>query len=241
MGCLLGLAAPAAAETAEALAGFEAFVAEIMAEWQVPGLAVAAVKDGEVVLQGTYGLRDAELGLPVTPRTLFAVGSVTKTLTATGLAMLVEEGRLDWDRPLRDATILDGRYQAVEELAESGAHRDSRECLAGVGDLERILSRIALKSARPRDLSQLRDSLERLPRLGAILSNTKSDLLRSLRDLAGEHPDTRELLERAIIETPPILIRDGGVIATGYDDGTDEVDITYSAASAATDHSNADQ
>ena len=93
---------PIAAETGEALAGFETFVAEIMAEWQVPGLAVAAVKDGEVVLQGTYGLRDAELGLPVAPRTLFAVGSVTKTLTATGLAMLVEAGRLDWDRPLRD-------------------------------------------------------------------------------------------------------------------------------------------
>ena len=127
------------------------------------------------------------------------------------------------NRPLRDASILEGRYQAVAELAESGAHRDCRECLAGVGDLERILSRIALRSARPRDLAQLRDSLGRLPRLGAILSNAQADLLRRLRGLAGEHPDTRELLERAIIETPPVLIRDGGMIATGYDEELDEL------------------
>ena len=126
-------------------------------------------------------------------------------------------------RPLRDAAILDSRYQAVEELAETGAYRDCGECLAGVGDLERILSRIALKSARPRDLSQLRDSLGQLPQLGAILSDAKADLLGRLRGLAGEHPDTRKLLERAIIETPPVLIRDGGVIATSYDEELDEL------------------
>ncbi len=94
-------AAPSRAEGPEGLEGFDDFVREVMAEWDVPGLAVAAVKDGEVVVQSTYGLRDAELGLPVTAKTLFATGSVTKTLTTTGLAMLAEEGRLDWDRPLR--------------------------------------------------------------------------------------------------------------------------------------------
>jgi CubicO group peptidase (beta-lactamase class C family) len=90
-----------AAEPPGALEGFDAFVAEVMAEWQVPGLAVAAVRDGEILLSRTYGLRDPERGLPVTPRTLFALGSVAKTFTATGLAILAEEGRLDWDRPLQ--------------------------------------------------------------------------------------------------------------------------------------------
>jgi CubicO group peptidase (beta-lactamase class C family) len=84
------------------LEGFDRFVEEAMAEWQVPGLAVAVLRDGEVVLCRGYGFRDPERGLPVTPRTLFALGSVTKTFTATGLAILADEGRLDWDRPLRD-------------------------------------------------------------------------------------------------------------------------------------------
>jgi CubicO group peptidase (beta-lactamase class C family) len=92
----------AGAKAPPALEGFDAFAREVMAEWQVPGLAVAAVKDGEIVLSRTYGFRDPERGLPVTSRTLFALGSVTKTFTATGLAILAEEGRLDWDRPLRD-------------------------------------------------------------------------------------------------------------------------------------------
>lgn len=105
---LLLLFAPGQARAAEApggrdrFEGFDRFVAEVMAEWQVPGLAVAAVEHGAVVLCRAYGLRDPERGLPVTRRTLFAIGSVTKTFTATGLAILVDEGRLDWDRPVRD-------------------------------------------------------------------------------------------------------------------------------------------
>ena len=84
------------------LEGLDRFVEQVMAEWQVPGLALAAVKHGEVVALRTYGLRDPERGLPVTTGTLFAIGSVTKTFTATGLAILADEGRLDWSRPVRD-------------------------------------------------------------------------------------------------------------------------------------------
>ncbi|MDH3597312.1 MAG: serine hydrolase [Rhodospirillales bacterium] len=92
----------AGAQVPAGLDGFDRFVEQVMAEWQVPGLAVAAVRDGEIVLCRAYGFRDPERGLPVTPRTLFAIGSVTKTFTATGLAILADEGRLAWDRPLRD-------------------------------------------------------------------------------------------------------------------------------------------
>ncbi len=78
------------------------FVAEQLAAWEVPGCAVAAVRGGQVQLAGGWGLRDREAGLPVTPDTLFAIGSVTKAFTATTVGALVDEGLLEWDRPLRD-------------------------------------------------------------------------------------------------------------------------------------------
>jgi CubicO group peptidase (beta-lactamase class C family) len=80
----------------------DGLVAEAMAEWKVPGLAVAVVHDGAVVVLKAYGQRDIEAGLPVTLDTQFIICSITKTFTATGLALLVDERRLDWTRPVRD-------------------------------------------------------------------------------------------------------------------------------------------
>ena len=80
----------------------ERFITEQLAAWEVPGCAVAAVRGGQVVLAGGWGLRDREAGLPVTKDTLFAIGSTTKAFTATTIGALVDEGLLDWDRPLRD-------------------------------------------------------------------------------------------------------------------------------------------
>ncbi|HEY1823302.1 MAG TPA: serine hydrolase, partial [Trebonia sp.] len=80
----------------------ERFVTEQLAAWEVPGCAVAAVRGGQVELTAGWGLRDREAGLPVTADTLFAIGSVTKAFTATAVGALVDEGLLDWDRPLRD-------------------------------------------------------------------------------------------------------------------------------------------
>jgi CubicO group peptidase (beta-lactamase class C family) len=80
----------------------ERFIAEQLAAWEVPGCAVAAVRDGRVELAGGWGLRDREAGLPATQDTLFAIGSTTKAFTATTIGALVDEGLLDWDRPLRD-------------------------------------------------------------------------------------------------------------------------------------------
>ena len=79
-------------------------VERAMAQWRVPGLALAAVRDGEVVLQEVYGLRDLARSLPVTPRTLFALGSVTKTLTASGLALLAGQGAFDHGGEETDGT-----------------------------------------------------------------------------------------------------------------------------------------
>jgi CubicO group peptidase (beta-lactamase class C family) len=80
----------------------EQFIAEQLAAWEVPGCAVAAVRNGKVELAGGFGLRDREAELPVTADTLFAIGSTTKAFTATTIGALVDEGLLDWDRPLRD-------------------------------------------------------------------------------------------------------------------------------------------
>jgi CubicO group peptidase (beta-lactamase class C family) len=80
----------------------DALAGDAMAEWKVPGVAIAVVQNGETVLLKTYGQRDVEAGLPTTPQTQFTICSITKTFTATGLAMLVDEGRLDWTKPVRD-------------------------------------------------------------------------------------------------------------------------------------------
>jgi CubicO group peptidase (beta-lactamase class C family) len=78
------------------------FVADQLAAWEVPGCAIAAVRDGEVILAEGWGRRDLETGLPVTADTLFAIGSVTKAFTAATVGALVDGGLLDWDRPLGD-------------------------------------------------------------------------------------------------------------------------------------------
>lgn len=75
---------------------------EAMAEWKVPAVAIAVVQNGETVLLKAYGQRDVEAGLAATAQTQFTICSITKTFTATGLAMLVDEGRLDWTKPVRD-------------------------------------------------------------------------------------------------------------------------------------------
>jgi CubicO group peptidase (beta-lactamase class C family) len=80
----------------------DTLVADTMAEWKIPGLAIAVVQNGEVALLKAYGQRDVEANLPVTTDTQFLIGSITKTFTATALAMLVDEGRLDWTQPVRD-------------------------------------------------------------------------------------------------------------------------------------------
>ena len=80
----------------------ELLIAEAMDEWKVPGLAVAVVQNGEVALLRAYGLRDVEAGLKVTIDTQFLIGSVTKSFTSTVLALLVDERRLDWNKPVRD-------------------------------------------------------------------------------------------------------------------------------------------
>lgn len=79
----------------------DAYIVRVMEEWKVPGLAIAVVHDGEVILSKGYGYRDVDEQWPVTDRTLFAIGSISKSFTVTLLGMLEDEGKLDWDEPVR--------------------------------------------------------------------------------------------------------------------------------------------
>ncbi|MEA3638833.1 MAG: DNA mismatch repair protein MutS [Lamprobacter sp.] len=146
-------------------------------------------------------------------------GIMDRTATAMGARLL----RRWINRPLRDRVAVGERHQAIEALLLSDADEALREELAAIGDLERILARVALGSARPRDLAALREALLRLPALHADLGMAESARLGQLATEMGEHPELLSLLQRALIEQPPMLIRDGGVIARGYDHELDEL------------------
>ncbi|MBA6411894.1 DNA mismatch repair protein MutS [Parahaliea sp. F7430] len=127
-------------------------------------------------------------------------------------------------RPLTDITILEGRQQAIAALCDNYRYESLRKALKPVGDMERILSRVALRSARPRDLSRLCASLAALPQLRSELDQTQAAArLEALSQQCAEYPALVELLQRAIVENPPVVIRDGGVIAEGYDAELDEL------------------
>jgi CubicO group peptidase (beta-lactamase class C family) len=85
-----------------ALDGFDDFMAQVLKDWKVPGVAVGVVQNGKMILLQGYGYRDVEKQLPVTPNTLFAVGSITKSFTVTLLGMEMDEGKVDWDKPVRN-------------------------------------------------------------------------------------------------------------------------------------------
>ncbi|MGQ0429502.1 MAG: DNA mismatch repair protein MutS [Gammaproteobacteria bacterium] len=146
-------------------------------------------------------------------------GVIDRTATAMGARELRRWIR----RPLRDCAELRRRYGAVGQLIESRRHGRLHEILAGIGDVERVIARVALRSARPRDLAGLRDALSELPRLRQALAGLDAPLLAgAVLDLE-PHPALQQLLARALVETPPALLREGGVIAAGYDAALDEL------------------
>ncbi len=125
--------------------------------------------------------------------------------------------------PLRDQKRLAARHAAVQALLEHQIHPALAEQLSGIGDLERVLTRIALKTARPRDLATLREGLSRLPALNETLDAFTAELLRDLAETLIPQPELERLLNSAIVEQPPMVIRDGGVIAEGFDAELDEL------------------
>ena len=147
------------------------------------------------------------------------IGVLDNSVTSMGGRLL----RRWVNRPLRDHSALNQRYDTIDALREAQMFNETRDQLAALVDIERIVARIALKSARPRDLSGLRDSLQALPDIRRGLLDTGHTALHSIADQLSDETNAVALLETAIIESPPLLIRDGGVVAEGYDTELDEL------------------
>lgn len=152
-----------------------------------------------------------------TQHTLAAV--LDSTVTSMGGRLL----RRWINKPLRDQRTLRLRHQSIEQLISQLQHEPIRQALRSVGDIERISSRIALRSARPRDLTTLRSSIQTIPIIKEVLEPFDYVHLASLNTQTDLHTDLLALLEQSVIENPPVLIRDGGVIAKGYDEELDEL------------------
>ncbi|MDO6747043.1 DNA mismatch repair protein MutS [Gilvimarinus sp. 1_MG-2023] len=164
--------------------------------------------------------RNLEIDLNLTggdDNTLFSV--LNKSSTAMGARLL----RRWLNRPLRDLHTLQERQDAIGVLVDNYRFEPLRDKLKRIGDMERILGRLALRSSRPRDLSRLYLSLASYPELQADLAQCDSPRLHTLRELISTFPELVDLLARAIVENPPVVIRDGGVIAEGYDAELDEL------------------
>ena len=127
------------------------------------------------------------------------------------------------NNPLRNIPVLEHRQDFISQAIELDNSDDLQQSLKPIGDMERILSRIALRSARPRDLSRLSTSLNALPNIQAVLLSLAAPKAKSLATDIGEFPSIVNLLSSAIVENPPVIIRDGGVIAEGYDEELDEL------------------
>ncbi|MFC0139673.1 DNA mismatch repair protein MutS [Erwinia mallotivora] len=139
-----------------------------------------------------------------------------KTATPMGSRMLKR-----WlHMPVRDTRTIVNRQQSIGSLQDICA--ELSPLLRQIGDLERILARLALRTARPRDLARMRHAFHQLPQLDAMLLDSTTPHLQTLRQQMGQFTELRELLEKAIVETPPVLVRDGGVIAPGYNAELDE-------------------
>ncbi|WP_086108646.1 DNA mismatch repair protein MutS [Xenorhabdus vietnamensis] len=122
--------------------------------------------------------------------------------------------------PIRNKDVLENRQQAISALQEIGY--ELQPFLRQVGDLERVLGRLALRSARPRDLARMRHAFQQLPDIHQIMTSSDSPYILALQQRVGHFEELQTLLENAVVETPPVLVRDGGVIATGYNAELDE-------------------
>ncbi|MFC6842070.1 DNA mismatch repair protein MutS [Xanthomonas theicola] len=208
---------PRATAAAGALLGY----VEETQKQRLPHLtAIATETAAEAIAMNAATRRHLELDTRVdgdTRNTL--LGVLDSTVTPMGGRLL----RRWLHRPLRLREVLVQRHHAVGTLIDRGADADLRDAFRALGDIERILTRVALRSARPRDFSTLRDGLGLLPTVRAVLAPLDSPRLAALAAELGRHDEIAHLLASAIAEQPPLKLGDGGVIAADYDAELDEL------------------
>jgi DNA mismatch repair protein MutS len=190
------------------------------------GAAISHVRALHVEQQGAYVRMD-----PATRRNLELTetirGEPAPTLLslidicATGMGSRMLRHALH--HPFTDREVLHARHGAVAALMESNTHTGIHALLRSCVDVERITARLALKSARPRDLSGLRDTLKRLPELNTMFAGASSTRLTALARSLAPQDDLLAKLESAIRPEPSTVLREGGVIADGFDAELDEL------------------
>ena len=184
----------------------------------ISGLHVENTDD--VIVLDAASRRNLEIELNISGGTDNTLASVIdRTTTSMGSRCL----RRWLHSPLRNHDLLTQRHQAIGELLNTQLTPDIQFCLNSIGDIERIMSRLALLSARPRDLETLKNSLAVLPELQGLIAECHAPLSKQFSQNISTHPDIVNLLSSAICENPPVLIRDGGFIAAGYDSELDEL------------------
>ncbi|PAU57898.1 DNA mismatch repair protein MutS [Pseudomonas indica] len=175
--------------------------------------------DDTVILDGA-SRRNLELDTNLSggrDNTLLSV--MDRCQTAMGSRLLTR-----WlNRPLRDRAVLEARQDSITCLLEHYRFEKLQPQLKEIGDVERILARIGLRNARPRDLARLRDALAALPALQDAMADLVAPHLTQLASSIRTYPELAELLAKAIIDNPPAVIRDGGVLKRGYDPELDEL------------------
>ena len=150
------------------------------------------------------------------------LGVLDRTKTAMGGRLL----RKYIEQPLIDKITIEKRLDAVEELCNNSMLRDElREYLNPIYDLERLLGKVSYRTANPRDLIAFRGSLEMLPSIKTILQDANSDLLREIQCELDDLSDLFHLIDDAIIEEPPLAIKEGGIIKDGFHKTVDELRI----------------
>ena len=184
----------------------------------ISGLHVENTED--VIVLDAASRRNLEIEINLSGSTENTLASVIdRTTTSMGSRCL----RRWLHSPLRNHDLLTQRHQAIGELLDNQLTTDIQFCLNSIGDIERIMSRLALLSARPRDLETLKNSLSVLLELQGLLQQCHAPLIKNLSANISTHPQTVELLSHAICENPPVLTRDGGFIAAGYNNELDEL------------------
>ncbi|MDR3414880.1 MAG: DNA mismatch repair protein MutS [Nevskia sp.] len=184
----------------------------------ITGMRVEAVEDALILDPATR--RNLEIERSLSDAHEITLAGVTDRCTS---AMGSRQLRRWLLRPLRDRAQVAARHDAVAALLDSGAHRTQAQALRGVADMERILARIALRSARPRDLLGLAQSLDGLPAVKSALRGLDTPLLTELQERLGEHGELAQHLARALAAEPPLTVKDGGVFRAAFDPLLDEL------------------
>ncbi|MEH6470300.1 MAG: DNA mismatch repair protein MutS [Halopseudomonas sp.] len=177
------------------------------------------LQDNSVILDAATR-RNLELDANLmggTDNTLISV--LDRTATPMGGRLL----RRWLHRPLRNLETIKQRQFCISCLIDDYRFEGLQPVLKQIGDIERILARVALRSARPRDLERLKSALTCLPELQQLIAPLESPLASQLAESISEFPQLQQLLDKAVIDNPPVIIRDGGVIAEGYDSELDEL------------------